>query len=37
VRWAVYACFAGTLILFVLPFLATDLATNVTLAANLLP
>ncbi|MCA9903266.1 MAG: NADH-quinone oxidoreductase subunit N [Anaerolineae bacterium] len=36
-RWAAYACFAGTLILFVLPFLGTDLANSINLAVALAP
>ncbi|MCC6617038.1 MAG: NADH-quinone oxidoreductase subunit N [Anaerolineae bacterium] len=36
-RWAAYACFAGTLILFVLPVLGTDIASSVHLATALIP
>jgi NADH-quinone oxidoreductase subunit N len=36
-RWAIYASFAGTMLLGILPWLASDLATNVTLAASILP
>jgi NADH-quinone oxidoreductase subunit N len=34
-NWAIYASFAGTLLLGIIPILATDLANNVTLAAIL--
>jgi NADH-quinone oxidoreductase subunit N len=36
-NWAIYASFAGTLLLGILPFLATDLTQNVSLVASLFP
>jgi NADH-quinone oxidoreductase subunit N len=33
-NWAAYACFAGTLVLGIVPFLATDLTSNVLMAAS---
>ncbi len=37
VNWALYAAFAGTVIMGVLPFLATTLTDTVTIAASLAP
>jgi NADH-quinone oxidoreductase subunit N len=36
-NWAVYASFAGTILLGILPFLATDLTQRVSLVASLFP
>jgi NADH-quinone oxidoreductase subunit N len=36
-RWVIYAACAGTVLLGILPWLATDLTSNVTLAASILP
>ena len=35
VTWAVYASFAGTILLGIFPFLATDLTNSITLAASI--
>ncbi|NDJ61076.1 MAG: hypothetical protein GYB67_08115, partial [Chloroflexi bacterium] len=36
-NWGVYAAFAGTVIIGILPFLLTPLTDTVTLTANILP
>jgi len=36
VNWAIYVAFAGTIIMGILPFLATNLTDNLTLAATVL-